>query len=164
MNEANTDDMQTLSPTNLLSPEDTVNVENIKDLWTLSKIYHDIKGDSVWLALYQLNTNPRPLDNLGYKFDYEGYEFLYFPKKNNSDTIRFSLPKLISVEAKSKDEMTDMINLANSMVAECKFIVMDGEVWLIYERFCTVDENCTPMVNHILNNLKKGAEIFRDLL
>lgn len=164
MNEANTDDMQNLSPADLLSAEDTVNVENIRDLWTLSKIYHDIKEDSVWLALYQLNINPRPLDNLGYKFNYEGYEFLYFPEKNNTGIIRFALPKLISIDVKSKDEMTGLINLANSMVSECKLIVMEGEVWLIYERFCSVDENCLPMVSHVLNNLKKGAEIFHGLL
>lgn len=110
--------------------------------------------------LEQLGCNPEYMDNIGYIFQYSGYEGLYIPQKSGTDVIRFAFPKLARVDQDSKDSIMECINMANSMVTESKFTIMGNEVWLIFERFIADNEDYLAITAHILENLKRGTELF----
>lgn len=146
----------------LLSPETTLKVTDTTDLWMLAKMVGDIAGDRIWEVLYRSGCNPRPFDRLGFSFEYEGYNCLYFPASKDSCILRFAIPK-ISSRLILGDKIMDMVNRANSLATESKFAIMGDEVWLIYEHYYTAEEDIPALVRHILENLKKGAEIFHSL-
>ncbi len=148
----------------MLSREATADVRTIEDLWALAKAVGDIKGDPIWESLHQLGCNPVSLAGSGFEFDYSGYKGIYFPKKSRAGITRFVFPKLLPVAKKTSGELSDVINLANSYVSECKFIIIGEDVWLIHERFFSEKEEYTALIRHILENLKNGAELFYSLI
>lgn len=143
-----------------LTPDVTSNVKTITDLWSLARMTKDVEGDPVWDVLYHRGCNPEPVENIGYKFDYKDFRVIYVPMRKSSRIIRFALPKLASVSVKTREELNELVNMANSMVSESKFTLMGGEVWLIYERHLSENEDYSAMIQHILDNLKSGAELF----
>lgn len=138
----------------------TSNIKTISDLWSLARVAKDVNGDPIWETLYQLGCNPEPFEKIGYNFDYKGFKGIYVPMKNSSEIIRFALPKLAGVSIKSREELNEVVNIANSMVAESKFTLMGDDVWLIYERHLSGNEDYLTLIQHILDNLKSGAELF----
>lgn len=144
----------------VITPDVLASIKTIHDLWSLAKITKDINGDQVWEALYQMGYNPEPFDNIGYKFDYGNYKMLYIPKRKGNNLVRFALPKLACVGANTKEKLLETVNTANSLVRESKFALMGEDVWLIHERRLSDNEDYCTMIEHILENLKLGAEIF----
>lgn len=110
--------------------------------------------------LDQMGCNPQPMDNIGYTFQYSGYQGLYVPRTPGKDIVRFVFPKLARVYQDSKDSFMERLNMANSIVTESKFTVMENEVWLIFERFISGNEDYPTIIAHILENLKSGTELF----
>lgn len=146
-----------------LTPDVTSNVKSITDLWSLARMMRDVEGDSVWEALYQMGCNPEPVENIGYNFDYKGFKGIYVPMKKSTGIIRFALPKLASVNIKSRKQLNELVNIANAMVTESKFTLMGDYVWLIYERHLSENEDYSAIIQHILDNLKSGAELFHKI-
>lgn len=149
-----------IDPIDTLTPDVTSNIKTITDLWSLARITKDIEGDPIWDVLYQMGCNPEPVENIGYNFDYKSFKGIYVPKKKTSAIIRFAMPKLASMGIRSREGLNEIVNIANSMVAESKFTLMGDDVWLIYERHLSENEDYSAMTQHILDNLKSGAELF----
>ena len=143
-----------------LTPDVTSSIKTITDLWSLARMTKDIEGDPVWDVLYQMGCNPKPVENIGYNFDYKDFKGIYVPMRKSSRIIRFALPKLASVSAKTREELNELVNMANMMVSESKFTLMSDDVWLIYERLLSEKEDYSELTQHILENLKSGAELF----
>lgn len=143
-----------------ITPDVVADVKTVHDLWTLAKMTKDMNGDPAWEALYQMGYNPVPFDNLGYNFDYGSYKMLYIPMRKDKCLVRFALPKLASVGVNTKEKLMELVNTANSLVAESKFALMGEDVWLIHERRLSDNEDYFSMIEHILENLKFGAELF----
>lgn len=146
-----------------LTPDVTSNVKTITDLWSLARMTKDMEGDPVWDALYQMGCDPEPFENIGYNFDYGNFKMLYIPMRKDNRLVRFALPKLASVGIQSKEKLMESVNTANSLVAESKFALMGDDVWLVHERRLSDNEDYLTMVEHILKNLKSGAELFYNL-
>lgn len=144
----------------MITPDVATEIKTITDLWSLARMTKDMNGDPVWETLFQIGCNPEPFDNHGYNFDYSGYRMIYISMRNSNGVSRFALPKLASVGIKSKISLMEAVNKANSLVTESKFALMGDDVWLIHERCFTINENYPAVVEHILENLKTGAEIF----
>ncbi len=153
-------DPASISLLDTLTPDVTSNVKTITDLWSLARMTKDMEGDPVWEVLYQMGCNPEPVENTGYNFEYKGFKGIYIPMRKSSGIIRFALPKLSSVNIKSRERLNEVVNIANSMVAESKFTLMGEDVCLIYERHLTEIVDYSAMIQHILDNLKLGAELF----
>lgn len=143
-----------------LTSDVTSNVKTITDLWSLARMTKDLEGDPIWEVLYQMECNPKPVGNIGYNFDYKGFKGIYIPMRKSSGIIRFAFPKLASVGIRSREKLNELVNMANSMVSESKFTLMSDDVWLIYERHLSENEDYPAMIHHILDNLKTGAELF----
>ncbi len=156
-NVANIDHLDTLTP------DVTSNTKTITDLWSLARMTKDMEGNLVWEVLYQMGCNPEPVENIGYNFDYKGFQGIYAPVRKSSEIIRFAMPKLASVGIRSRKGLNEIVNIANSMVSESKFTLMGDDVWLIYERHLSENEDYQTMVEHILENLKSGAELFNKI-
>ncbi|MCM1141567.1 MAG: hypothetical protein NC453_23595 [Muribaculum sp.] len=146
-----------------ITPEIAADIKTIAELWSLAKMRQDTRGDKIWEALFQMGCNPEPFDKLGYSFDYKNFNGIYIPLQKTSGVARFAFPKLTSVGTKSREELMESVNVANSLVSESKFTIMGDEVWLIYERDLSVNKNYMPVIEHILENLKSGAEIFHEI-
>lgn len=144
----------------MITPDVATEIKTLTDLWSLARMTKDMNGDPVWETLYKIGCNPEPFDNLGYNLDYGGYRMIYIPMRNNNGVARFALPKLASVGIKSKASLMEVVNNANSLVTESKFAIMGDDVWLIHERCFIINDNYPVVVEHILENLKTGAEIF----
>jgi len=145
----------------IITPEVVESIKTISDLWSLARMTKDVNGDSIWEVLYQMGCNPVPFDNLGYNFDCGNFKMLYIPMRKGNNLVRFALPKLASVGIQSKDRLMESVNTANSLVTESKFAIMGDDVWLIHERIVSnYNEDYFTMVEHILDNLKSGAELF----
>lgn len=147
----------------IITSEVVDSIKSISDLWSLARMTRDVNGDSIWEVLYQMGYNPVPFDNLGYNFDYGNFKMLYIPMKKGNRLVRFALPKLASVGIQSKDKLMESVNTANSLVTESKFTIMDDDVWLIHERIVLDNEDYYTLVEHIVANLKSGAELFHKI-
>lgn len=151
----------------ILQPEETKKVSTITDLWVMAKMTKDFIGDPIWETLNQIGCNPRPFENLGFNFNFNGLTMIYFPARQKRNTIRFVIPNLVSLknnDNKTYEDMNRVVNAANALVTESKFIFIYDEVWLIQEQFFIGDEDCYTLMEHILNNLSNSAEIFYNLL
>lgn len=144
----------------ILTPDVTSSIKTITDLWSFARMTKDVEGDPVWDVLYQMGCNPKPVENIGYNFDYKDFKGIYVPMRKSSRIIRFALPKLASVNVKTREELNELVNMANTMVSESKFTLMSDDVWLIYERLLSEKEDYSELTQHILENLKSGAELF----
>lgn len=144
----------------MITPDVATEIKTLTDLWSLARMTKDMNGDPVWETLYQIGCNPEPFDNLGYNLDYGGYRMIYIPMRNSNGVARFALPKLASVGIKSKASLMEAVNNANSLVTESKFAIMGDDVWLIHERCFSYNEDYPTVIEHILENLKTGTEIF----
>ena len=148
---------------NMLTPKVSSEVSTLTELWSLSRMVKDAKGDRIWDVLFQMGCNPSPLDNLGYVFDYNGLSGIYFPANTESKTIKITLPRLYCTDVRPKDELADIVNTANSFVTESKFIIMGNDIWLVHERFLSESEDYNVLMSHILDNLESGAKIMQNL-
>lgn len=151
------------SAADVLTPEITSKIKTISELWSWAKITKDIAGDPIWEALNMLGCNPKPLDNLGYSFCYDGFNCLYLPLGKRRGLVRFTMPKLLNICTVSKEGLSERINMANSLVTESKFMILGDDIWLVHERHFSPYEDCLNIVKHILDNLRQGAEILRML-
>ena len=143
-----------------ITRELTSNIKTITDLWSLARIAKDINGDPIWESLYQFGCKPEPFKNLGYYFEYCDYKGLYIPQKKSKGVVRFALPKLVNIGINSREIIMEAVNIANSLVMESKFTVMGEDVWFIHESTISCNEDYFSIVEHILENLKSGAELF----
>lgn len=146
----------------LLTPENTSKIDTVTELWSLAKIVKDIDGDPIWEALFRAGCRPQRL-YYGYMFFYKGLTGIYFTKENRSGTVRFAIPKLIDLTEANFNEITEKVNVANSMIAESKYVVIGNEAWLIHERFMSANDDYKIVVEHILENLKSGVELFHKI-
>lgn len=144
----------------VITPEVAESTKTIYDLWSLARMTKDMNGDPIWEAIYKMGYNPVPFDNLGFIFDYGNFKMLYIPMRKCNSLVRFALPKLASIGIQSKEKLMESVNVANSLVTESRFIIMGDDVWLIHERIVSDDEDYSTLVEHILENLKSGAELF----
>lgn len=162
LNDKNSDVSDSVS-LDLLTIQNTSDISTVTELWSLAKMVRDVKGDPIWDTLHKKGSNPEPFENLGYSFDYNGLTGIYFPKRNGSETIRFAIPKIIDLKEDSSNEIADKVNVANSMITESKFAVMGNEVWLLHERYMSANEDYEVVIEHILENLKSGVELFHKI-
>ncbi|MDE7135140.1 MAG: hypothetical protein K2N91_00755 [Muribaculaceae bacterium] len=147
----------------ILTLEETAGVKNISELWILAKIVKDAAGDPVWDVLNRSGCRPAPAGDLGYSFDYGGFKGLYVQDKKRRGLISLALTSLADVSNLPRGEADCLINLANSMVTEGKFMLMRDGVWLLHECRLSDKENYDSTVMRILESLKHGAEIFVSL-
>ena len=129
-----------------------------------NQISKDKISNPIWYALEELGCKPIVMENLGYTFQYSGYEGIYFTPQPTNDVARFAFPKLVNIDQESKYRISECVNMVNSMVTESKFTIMGNEVWMIFERFLSGNEDFPSIVKHILENLKNGAKLFHRFL
>lgn len=146
-----------------ITPEIAADIKTIAELWSLAKMRRDTRGDKIWEVLFQMGCNPEPFDKLGYSFDYKKFNGIYIPPQKATGIARFAFPKLASIGTKSRKQLMESVNVANSLVSESKFTIMGDDVWLIYERDLSDNQNYMTVIEHILENLKSGAEIFHEI-
>lgn len=158
----NISDIYDSGNSDLLTPENTSKISTVTELWSMAKIVKDIGGDPIWEVLFKAGCRPKPF-YYGYMFDYKGLTGIYFTKKKRGETIRFAIPKLMDMNEDTSDEIADKVNVANAMITESKFAVMGKEVWLIHERFMSENEDYEIVIEHILENLKCGVELFHKI-
>ncbi len=148
----------------IISEKESCEVENMTDLWILAKITHDTIGDPILDYIRILTTDLRPLDKKAYSFDYCGYQYIYFIRKDSSSPTRIAIPRLVPVEKNNESKLAETVNLANTMVGECKFVIIGGDVWIIHERCCEDEKEYIMSLESTLNQLKTGAELFHRMI
>jgi len=147
----------------IISEKETSGVETLTDLWILAKITHDTIGDPILDSIKVLATDLKPLDKTTYAFDYHGYQCIYFSCKDSASPTRIAIPRLAPIEETNLTKLAETVNLANTMVGECKFVIIGGDVWIIHERCCKKEEYIMSFET-ILKQLKVGVELFRRMI
>ena len=148
----------------IISEKETREVENLTDLWILAKITHDTIGDPILDYIRTLTAELRPLDKKAYSFGYCGYQYIYFIRKDSGSPTRIAIPRLVPVEKNNESKLAETVNLANTMVGECKFVIIGGDVWIIHERCCEDEKEYIMSLESILEQLKAGAELFHRMI
>jgi len=148
----------------IISEKETSEVKNLTDLWILAKITHDTIGNPILDYIRTLTTDLRPIDKKTYTFDYCGYQYMYFSRKDSCSLSRIAIPRLVPVGKNNESKLAETVNLANTMVGECKFIIIGGEVWIIHERCCEDEKKYILSLESILEQLKSGAELFHSMI
>lgn len=148
----------------IISEKETSEVKNLTDLWILAKITHDMTGDPILDHIRILTTDLRPLDKMAYTFDYSGYQYIYFNRKDSVSPTRIEIPRLVPVEKNNESKLAETVNLVNTMIGECKFVIIGGDVWIIHERCYEDEKEYIMSLDSTLNQLKAGAELFHRMI
>jgi len=99
-----------------------------------------------------------------YLFTAEGTKMLYVPDSKTPECLRFAIPCLYTVTSENREFLSDIINETNLSVKYAKVLVIDHQVWIIYEYHAFENVDIEGVITHCLLTLLATKRAFFDLI
>lgn len=99
-----------------------------------------------------------------YMFSSNGTKMLYVPDSKATECLRFAIPCLYAVTDENKQFLTDIINETNLSVKYAKTLIINQQVWMIYEYHTSENEDIEEVITHCLLTLLASQKTFFDLI
>lgn len=99
-----------------------------------------------------------------YMFSSNGTKMLYVPDKQAPECLRFAIPCLYAVTDENKQFLTDIINHTNLSVKYAKTLIINHQVWMIYEYHTLENADIEEVITHCLLTLLASKKTFFDLI
>lgn len=99
-----------------------------------------------------------------YMFSSNGTKMLYVPEKQAPECLRFAIPCLYEVTDENKQFLSDIINHTNLSVKYAKTMIINQQVWMIYEYHTPENVDIEEVITHCLLTLLASKKTFFDLI
>lgn len=99
-----------------------------------------------------------------YMFSSNGTKMLYVPDSKAPECLRFAIPCLYEVTEENKQFLSDIINHTNLSVKYAKTLIINRQVWMIYEYHTLENVDIEEVITHCLLTLLASQKTFFDLI
>ncbi len=115
--------------------------------------------------LKAMGFEPVELDDIGYRFKYDGVNYLYAPNENDEQFLRIVIPNLQEVTDENRVAVLEAMQETNLMLKYAKVCILYGDsVWAIYEHRFDSTENLTDLMEHIISVLNTTQRVFYKMM
>ena len=115
-------------------------------------------------AFVGLGFELKPVENLGYSFDYESFHMLYMPQTEDDDFLCISLPGIYELEKDNPMVFIDLMNRINSTLKYVKAYWGSDSLWLFYERELFGGEDLPTLISRMILHLESASAFSRNAL
>lgn len=99
-----------------------------------------------------------------YMFTVEGMKMLYVPDSKAPECLRFAIPCVYTVTSENREFLSDIINETNLSVKYAKVLVINHQVWMIYEYHALENVDIEEVITHCLLTLLASKKAFFELI
>ena len=116
--------------------------------------------------LKELATNVNYFSGIGWwHFKYEGYQMVYIPANDTSDTIRICIPHFNSVDSFDYKRLITAINETNREIKYVKIVVLGtGSISINYDHKYNGENDLYSMLLHMIKTLCFATEYLKSKL
>lgn len=103
------------------------------------------------------------LEGFGYRFDYEGNNYLLILNDDDEDFLNLVVPIIWHDYDEEKKPCTELIEEINSTLKYVKAYKMLESIWLVYERELIGEPDLTQVVGSMIIHLDAGISFLWNL-
>ena len=118
--------------------------------------------EKILAAFENLGFNLEDNESLGYRFYYEGINFLYMYNEDDEDFLNISVPGIYDLEEDNKENYDVLKEKINSTLKYVKAYTLGGSLWLFYERDLLGNEDLEEVIHHMILHLAAALMFARD--
>lgn len=123
-----------------------------------------MKQTEIKKKLQELGFDLKRVSNGFCLFTVEGTNILYVPDKQAPECLRFAIPCVYTVTDENKEFLSDIINETNLSVRYAKVMVIEHQVWMVYEYHTMENVDMEEVITHCLLALLASKRAFLDLI
>lgn len=95
-----------------------------------------------------------PMDDYGFKFEYENINLVYLPTADDEDFLNICIPGIYDIEEECPLVFMEVMNKVNSTLKYIKAYAMGESLWLFYERDALGEENFALTISRMIQHLE----------
>lgn len=99
-----------------------------------------------------------------YMFSAKGTKMLYVPDSKAPECVRFTIPCVYAVTNENRQFLSDIINETNLSVKYAKVLVVNHQVWIIYEYHTLDHVDIEEVITHCILTLLAAKKMFFDMI
>ena len=105
-------------------------------------------------VLAELGFQLEQIEDLGFKFSYEGTNFFFMPNEDDEEFLNIAVPEIYDLEEETPLTFIALMNKINSTLKYIKAYEVGKSVWLFYERELYGDEDLTKVISRMILHLE----------
>lgn len=121
--------------------------------------------DKVLQLLGNVGFRPELVDeSLGYKFEYEGLNYLLRMEDEDSQTISLTVPAVFDVTEENRQQALEAaIEVANKLKFVQPNLTLDS-IWLSYQHYLGANDPTEDLIEHMIRLLSVSTILFQQIL
>lgn len=117
-----------------------------------------MKKEEILNAFKMLGFVMEEVEQYGYRFCYEGYDYLYMPKDDDENYMCIAMPAIMEVEEGIADICCRLMDKLNSTLKYTKVNSIGDDVWLFYERELLGNEDWEKLLPSMILRLEYAKD------
>ena len=110
--------------------------------------------EKILKVLAELGFQLEQIEDLGFKFSYEGTNFFFMPNEDDEEFLNIAVPEIYDLEEETPLTFIALMNKINSTLKYIKAYEVGKSVWLFYERELYGDEDLTKVISRMILHLE----------
>lgn len=105
-----------------------------------------------------------PIDEYKHAFTYEGINYVYVYSDNDDEFLNIVVPAINDFNEDNALMMYQLMDKINTTLKYVKAHVINGNVWIAYEREVLGDEDMENVLAHMILHLERALNFARKLM
>ena len=110
--------------------------------------------EKILKVLAELGFQLEQIEDLGFKFSYEGTNFFFMPNEDDEEFLNIAVPEIYDLEEETPLTFIALMNKINSTLKYIKAYEVGKSIWLFYERELYGDEDLTKVISRMILHLE----------
>lgn len=123
-----------------------------------------MKQSEIKKKLQELGFDLERVSKEFYMFSAKGTKMLYVLDSKAPECLRFAIPCVYAVTNENKQFLSDIINETNLEVKYAKMLVVNNQVWMIYEYYTLDNVDIEEVITHCILTLLAAKKMFFDMI
>lgn len=121
--------------------------------------------ENVLETLRMLGFIPEEIEGFGYRFDYDGFKFVYLPDPEEAKCLTLMAPFIFEITDDNRVAVLEaMVKLSGSIKFVQPHIIIGEQVALNYQHYVGDGELTEELVEHMVRVLAYGIEKFHRII
>lgn len=121
--------------------------------------------EQVLKALNALGFIPEEIENIGYRFEYEGLQLIYSEDDEESKCVTLIAPDVFDISDNNRiAAMEAMVKLCCKMKYVQPHIMFENQVWLNYQYYTNDNEVTPALIEHMIRVLAFSTITFHKII
>lgn len=121
--------------------------------------------ENVLETLRMLGFIPEEIEGFGYRFDYDGFKFIYLPDPEEAKCLTLMAPFIFEITDDNRVAVLEaMVRLSGSLKFVQPHIIIGNQVALNYQHYVGDNELTEELVEHMVRVLAYGIDKFHRII